>query len=245
MKNIIYRLLLIMPLVLLMSLSDCSESNSFNKLSRIEVNDGWMLLFDGETTDGWRGYNREFFPSHGWVVEDGSLTCITGRPEIDRAGTIIYDRKFLNFHLKLDWKISERGNSGIFYLAQEIPRTGIAQTGLEYQLLDNDRHPDALQGIDGNRKAASLYDILPAVPQNTNPPGEWNSAEIIVYNGHVTHRQNGEDVVKVQLGTPQWDEMVEKSKFNGEIFGKFVEGYIGLQDHGDDIWFRNIKIKPL
>lgn len=245
MKNNIYVLLLIIPLVFIMGLSDCSDFNSLNKLSRAEVIDGWMLLFDGETTNGWRGYNREDFPSHGWIVEDASLTCITGRPDIDRAGTIIYDRKFLNFHMKLDWKMFERGNSGIFYLAQEIPRIGIAQTGLEYQLLDNDRHPDALQGNDGNRKAASLYDIIPAVPQNTNPPGELNNAVIIAYNGHVTHRQNGEDVVKVQLGTPKWDEMGEKSKFNGEIFGKFVEGYIGLQDHGDDIWFRNIKIKPL
>lgn len=222
------------------------DPEKHNVLSGDEVADGWILLFDGKTTDGWRGYNSDGFPATGWIIEDGALTCIGGRVERnERGGTIIYDQKFLNFHLKLDWKIEEAGNSGIFYLVREIPGTAVWQTGPEYQLLDNERHPDALRGVDDNRKAASLYDILPAVPQNANPAGEWNSAEIIVNNSHVVHRQNGVDVVMFQLGTPLWDEMVEKSKFNVELFGKFIEGYIGLQDHGDDIWFRNIKIKSL
>lgn len=217
-----------------------------NTLSRAEAREGWILMFDCETTDGWRGYNRDEFPGSGWIIEDGSLTCIGGRVEsAERGGDIIYDQKFLNFHLKLDWKIAEGGNSGIFYLAQEIPRTAIWQSAPEYQLLDNERHPDAPRGVEGNRKSASLYDILPAVPQNANSAGEWNHAEIIVSDGHVIHRQNGVDVVNFQLGTAEWDSMVEESKFRVELFGKFVEGYIGLQDHGDDVWFRNIKIRPL
>jgi hypothetical protein len=219
---------------------------STNKLSRSEANDGWILMFDGNSTDGWRGYNREAFPATGWIIEDGALACISGRLDrSQRGGDIIFDQKFTNFHLKLDWKIAEAGNSGIFYMAQELPRTAIWQTAPEYQLLDNERHPDAPRGVDGNRKAASLYDVIPAVPQNANPAMQWNTAEIIVNNGNVIHRQNGVDVVRFQIGTAEWDKMIEKSKFNGELFGRFAEGYIGLQDHGDDIWFRNIKIKPL
>ncbi|MGF1584835.1 MAG: DUF1080 domain-containing protein [Bacteroidales bacterium] len=210
-----------------------------NELTRAQEREGWMLMFDGETTDGWRGYNSDSFPETGWTVDDGTL-FFSGR-----GGDIIYDQKFGNFHFKLEWRISVNGNSGIFYLAEERPGAPIWHTGLEYQLLDNEGHPDAKQGVDGNRMSASLYDILPAVPQNANTPGEWNTAEIIVNNGRVTHRQNGVDVVEFEIGTAEWDEMVEKSKFNAELFGKAKEGYIGLQDHSDDIWFRNIMIREL
>ncbi len=245
--KIVYTLILFF-FVGLISFSCSSLDNvADNTLTRPEAREGWILMFDGETFDGWRGYNREEFPASGWIIEDGALSCIGGRVErAQRGGDILYDQKFLNFHLKLDWKISEEGNSGIFYLGQEQPSTGIAWTAPEYQLLDNERNPDALRGVDGNRKAASLYDILPAVPQNCNPAGEWNHAEIIVKDSYVTHRQNGVDVLSYQLGTAEWYEMVEKSKFNGvQLFGKYVPGYIALQDHGDDIWFRNIKIRPL
>lgn len=245
------KLRVLYPLLILLIISALSFScrtflGSQNSLSKSEVAEGWILMFDGKTTDGWRGYNREGFPATGWIIEDGTLACISGRLDrSERGGDIIFDQKFLNFHLKLDWKIEEVGNSGIFYLAREIPRTAIWQTAPEFQLLDNERNPDALRGVNNNRKSASLYDILPAVPQNANPAGKWNSAEIIVNNGYVTHRQNGVDVVKFQIGTPEWDAMVDKSKFNVELFGKFLEGYIGLQDHGNDIWFKNIKIRSL
>ncbi len=230
----------------IISFSCASETVSHNTLTREEIREGWILMWDGETFDGWRGYNRDEFPASGWIIEDESLTCIGGRVErAQRGGDIIYDEKFLNYHLSLEWKISENGNSGIIYLVQEQPR-GPAWTGPEYQLLDDDGHPDGAQGRDGNRKSAALYDIKPAVPQNTNPPGQWNHAEIIIKDSYVTHRQNGVDVVKFQLGSAEWFEMVEKSKFNGvQRFGMYIPGYIALQDHGDDIWFRNIKIKPL
>ena len=215
-----------------------AEDVAPNTLTEQEKEEGFVLLFDGETTTGWRSYNGNEFPSEGWVVEDGSLHFQAG----SRAGDIVYDGTFRDFHLKIDWKISERGNSGIFYLGREIEGRPIWHTAPEFQILDNDLHPDANQGVDGNRKAASLYDILPADPQNTKPVGEWNHAEIIVYNGSVFHRQNGEDVVEYQLGTPEWEDMVINSKFDVDLFGKYIEGVIGLQDHGDDVWFRNIKI---
>ncbi len=221
------------------ALSERTAEAEPNSLTRKEKREGFVLLFDGKTTKGWRSYNGDAFPGQGWVVEDGTLRCIAG----ERGGDIVYDETFKDFHLKIDWKISEGGNSGIFYLGREIPGRGIWQTAPEFQILDNERHPDAQRGVDGNRKAASLYDILPAVPQNTRPAGEWNTAEIIVSRGSVLHRQNGEDVLEYHLGTPTWEEMVEKSKFDVELFGKYIEGVIGLQDHRDDVWFRSIKIR--
>lgn len=165
------------------------------------------------------------------------------------GGDIIYDKKFGNFHLKLDWKISEGGNSGIFYLGQESPDfETIWRTAPEMQILDNERHPDSILGKDGNRKAGSLYDLIPADPQNTKPAGEWNSVEIICFKGTVVHKMNGETVLEYHLWTDDWNNLVAGSKFpelNPNWANVASEGYIGLQDHGDDVWFRNIKIKEL
>lgn len=214
-----------------------------NTLTQEEINEGWVLLFDGESTEGWRGYNSETFPEEGWVIEeDGSLRVVGGV----RGGDIIFDEKFRDFRLSLEWKVSEGGNSGIFYLAQEIEDTPIWQSAPEMQILDNEGHPDAARGMEGNRKAGALYDLLPAVPQNSRPVGEWNRAEVLVYRGTVVHFQNGEQVVEFQLGSPAWEEMVANSKFADlEYFGNYEPGFIGLQDHGDDIWFRNIKIRKI
>ncbi len=211
----------------------------------------WTFLFDGTTTQGWRNYNKETFPGQGWEIVDGTLHCIgSGKGEAGGGGgDIIYDRKFSNFHLKLEWKISEGGNSGIFYLGQENPELdAIWKTALEMQVLDNERHPDAEAGKDGNRQAGSLYDLIPAVPQNAKPAGEWNTAEIKVYKGSVWHIQNGETVLEYHLWTPEWKELVAGSKFpalNPDFADVATEGYIGLQDHGDDVWFRNIQIREL
>ncbi|MEX0944366.1 MAG: DUF1080 domain-containing protein [Balneolaceae bacterium] len=216
-----------------------------NTLTQAEIDEGWVLLFDGETTDGWRGYNRDAFPDGGWVVEDGAIRVIgTGMGEAGgEGGDIIYDQQFHNFHLKLEWKVSEGGNSGIFYLAQELEDTPIWQSAPEMQVLDNERHPDAMLGEDGNRMAGSLYDLIPADPQNFRGAGEWNQAEVLVYRGTVVHFQNGEPVLEYHLGTPEWQEMVANSKFEPyENFGINQPGYFGLQDHGDDVWFRNIRI---
>jgi len=221
-----------------------------NQLTQAEINDGWVLLFDGKTFNGWRGYNKTAFPDSGWVIDDNAMHCIeSGMGEAGGlGGDIIYDKKFKNFKLKMDWKISEGGNSGIFYLAQEVPGWQIWKTAPEMQVLDNLNHPDAEMGKNGNRKAGSLYDLIPAVPQNAKPVGEWNSIEIMVWDGTVVHKMNGETVLEYHLWTPDWEKLIVGSKFpelNPDWAKVAKEGYIGLQDHGDAVWYRNIKIKEL
>lgn len=216
------------------------------------ASDGWITLFDGNSFEGWRGYNRADMPG-AWTIEDGAIKINgSGRGEAGAkdGGDIIFDQKFKNFELTFEWKVAKGANSGVFYLAQEIEGEPIYKSSPEYQILDNANHPDAKLGKDNNRQSASLYDLIPAVPQNSNPFGEWNTGGVMVYKGTVVHSQNGENVVEYHLWTPDWEEMVEGSKFKGwENFinagGENQEGFIGLQDHGDDVWYRNIKIKVL
>jgi len=231
---------------------DMTEEVPVNTLSEAEKEDGWKLLFDGETpSDNWRGYCKDGFPEQGWTVEDDAIKVIgSGAGEAGGGGDIITKNKYSSFELKLEWKVAKGGNSGIFYLAEEqCGEDGepIWKSAPEMQILDNKNHPDARLGEDGNRQAGSLYDMISAEPQNANPHGEWNSARILVYQGTVVHFQNGEKVLEYHLWTDDWKEMVGNSKFNE--FPGFVdvakEGYIGLQDHGNDVWFRNIKIKDM
>ncbi|MFW6019809.1 MAG: 3-keto-disaccharide hydrolase, partial [Bacteroidales bacterium] len=169
------------------------------------------------------------------------------------GGDIITREKYQNFELSLEWKVSEGGNSGIFYLAREkcgndsVPEQPIYKSAPEMQILDNERHPDAKLGEDGNRQAGALYDLIPAKPQNANPAGEWNKVLITVYKGTVIHNQNGENVVEYHLWTDDWEAMCADSKFSEweDFINTAKKGYIGLQDHGDDVWFRNIKIREL
>ena len=223
----------------------------------------WYVLFDGTRTDGWRGYAKDHLPSR-WSIEDGCLRLKdrkAGEAAGLEGGDILFEHRFRNFELELEWKIAKGGNSGIFYLAREVRSTRNGKpwdapmfySAPEYQVLDNANHPDARKGVDGNRKSASLYDMIPARPQNQNPYGEWNKVRIVVRNGKVTHFQNGVEVVSYELGTPEWAEMLKASKFNpGKnplaydlLLGCGVPGYIGLQDHGNDVWYRNIRIKIL
>ena len=214
--------------------------------------DEWITLFDGTGFDGWRGYGRTDMPK-AWTIEDGALKINgsgQGEAGAKDGGDIIFDRKFKNFELTFEWKVSKGGNSGIFYLAQEVQGDPIWKSSPEYQILDNVNHVDAKLGKSGNRQSASLYDLIPAVPQNSKPYGEWNTGSIIVFKGTVLHIQNGENVVEYHLWTDDWKKMIEGSKFKGwENFinagGENREGFIGLQDHGDDVWYRNIKIKIL
>ncbi len=220
---------------------------------------GYISIFDGESLRGWRNYGTSAV-SPKWSVEDGAIH-FNPKTEGPR-GDIIFAHNFRNFELSLEWKISEGGNSGIFYLGRETADKDGNLNPLyiscpECQVLDNENHPDAKLGVDGNRMAGSLYDLIPAKPQNAKPHGEWNKVVIRVENGHVTHFQNGAKVLEYDLWTPQWDAMLQNSKFaeNGGIPGAFEllsdcggenhEGMIGLQDHGDDVWYRNIKVREL
>lgn len=228
------------------------EETPLNALTEEEKAEGWRLLFNGENFEGWRGYNKEAVPG-AWSIEDNAIK-INGSGEgeagAEDGGDIIYDEKFRNFELKFDWKVSKGGNSGVFYLAREFDDLPIYRSAPEYQILDNENHLDARLGKEGNRQSASLYDLIPARPQNSKPWGEWNTGSIIVYNGTVVHKQNGEVVLEYHLWTPEWEEMIENSKFKGwtemiNAGGEERMGYIGLQDHGDDVWFRNIKLKVM
>lgn len=217
-----------------------------------------VVLFDGTSLDGWRGYGKTEVPSR-WTIEDGCLKFNGsggGEAQTLEGGDIIFDQKFKNFELELEWKVAKGSNSGIFYLAQEIPGQPIYISAPEYQILDNANHPDAKLGKDGNRQSSSLYDMIPANPQNFKGDGEWNTGKIMVYKGTVVHGQNGENTVEYHLWTPAWTDMLQESKFSQEkwplafellnnLGGENHEGYIGLQDHGDDVWFKNIRVKVL
>ena len=221
--------------------------------------DGFYTIFDGTSFKGWRGYNKETVPSR-WIIEDGAIKFNgtgLGEAQKDDGGDIIFAYKFGNFELTFDWKVAKGANSGVFYYAREIKGEPIYISCPEYQILDNANHLDARMGIDGNRQSASLYDMIPAKPQNALPYGEWNTGTIVVYKGTVFHQQNGQNVLEYHLWIPKWTEMIANSKFKpkGEfplaydlmtnLGGTKREGYIGFQDHGDDVWFKNIRVKIL
>ena len=232
--------------------SEMATSSSVNSLTDSEKAEGWQLMFDGKTSKGWRGFKMDVFPSN-WEVVDGTLHMIKNTDQTEEQQSnkadIIFDKQFENFVFKLEWKISEGGNSGIFYLGQELDEfKKIYHTAPEMQVLDNDKHPDAKNGKDGNRKAGSLYDLISAKPQNAKAVGEWNQVEITINNREVTHKQNGVIVLTYKIDSPEWKELVAKSKFpklNPDWVNLAAKGYVGLQDHGDDVWFRNLKIKEL
>lgn len=229
--------------------------------------EGYYVIFDGQTLNGWRGYGKDHVPSK-WTVEDG---CIKfngtggGEAQMGDGGDIIFTHTFKNFILEFDWKVEKASNSGVFYLAQEVTTKDengedkyepIYISCPEYQVLDNENHPDSFLGVDGNRKSASLYDMIPAKPQNAKPFGEWNTGKIMVFQGTVVHYQNDENVLEYHLWTPRWTEMLQNSKFSEEKWplafellnncgGENHEGYIGFQDHGDVVYYRNIRVKVM
>ena len=219
-----------------------------NKLSKEEKKTGWVLLFNGKNFDGWRQCNGTEMPAN-WVIEDNTMKVFTGegkKPGQPSGGDILFgNEKFKNFELSIDWKAGKMANSGIFYNVREVPGKPIYYAAPEIQVLDN---KDATDNKVASHLAGSLYDMIAADPKTVNPAGEWNNCVIKLKDGKVTVSMNGTEVVKYTHWTPEWDKMVQNSKFKtfpGFTEGISKEGFIGLQDHGYTVWFRNIKIKEL
>ena len=210
-----------------------------NTLTNQERAEGWKLLFDGTTTTGWRGYKKDVAPE-GWQVVDGAI-ALTGKS----VGDLITADEYENFEFAFEWKISPNGNSGVFYLVQEKPELkSTYNSGPEYQVLDNEGHPDAKNGPD--RFAGANYALQAPTRSATKPVGGWNQSRIVKNGAHVEHWLNGERVVEYELWSDAWKAQVAKSKFNAmPAYGAAKKGYLALQDHGNPVSFRSLKIKVL
>ncbi len=220
-----------------------------NSLTDQEKASGWKLLWDGKTSSGWRGANADKFPEGGWEMKDGVLTVLeSGGGESTNGGDIVTNELYTNFELSLEFMLSQGANSGIKYNVTGGQNKGQGSAiGLEYQLLDDAEHPDAANGVGGNRTIASLYDLIPALEtKKVNRPGQWNKARIIVAGSHVEHWLNGDKVVEYERGTQLYRALVQKSKYaRYPNFGEHPKGHILLQDHGNRVSFRNIKIRVI
>jgi hypothetical protein len=206
-----------------------------NSLTADERAAGWRLLFDGRTTAGWRGWRMDSMPS-GWQAVDGALT------RVGAGGDIITREAFRNFELALEWKVAPGGNSGIFYRASEDAEA-IYWTAPEMQVLDDAGHDDGQSRLTA---AGANYDLDPAPAGVVRPAGEWNQVRLVVIGAHVEHWLNSTKVVEYELGSPAWEAKVQASKFAPHPhYGRNAEGYVGLQDHGDLVAYRNIKIRVL
>jgi hypothetical protein len=221
-------------------------STGNNTLTESEKREGWQLLFDGTTTNGWHTYGKKGI-GNAWKAQDGTLlldAASKNSPQKAEGGDIVTDREFENFHLIYDWKIAPNGNSGLIFYVQEDPAKyqAVWHTGPEMQVLDNAGHPDAKITT---HRAGDLYDLITA-KETVKPANEWNTAEIISNNGQLRFRLNGEDILQTTMWNDEWKRMIANSKFKSMPgFGMFKKGKIALQDHGDNVWFRNIKIKSL
>ncbi|HSR42804.1 MAG TPA: DUF1080 domain-containing protein, partial [Longimicrobiales bacterium] len=212
-----------------------SDQEAPNTLTAAERQAGWRLLFDGETTDGWRGYMMDEVPD-GWTVEDGLLT---------RSGPgrdIVTVERYADFELAAEWRLEPGGNSGILYRVVEGPEQTY-HSGPEMQVLDDARHPDGGSPL---TSAGANYGLHPAPRGVVRPAGEWNQARILVDGNHVEHWLNGEKIVEYELGSDDWERRVAESKFAAwPPYGRADEGHIALQDHGDRVWYRNVKIRVI
>jgi len=225
-----------------------------NALTPAQKNEGWKLLWDGKSSEGWRGARLDAFPEKGWNMENGMLTVEkSGGAESAHGGDIVTIKKYKNFILEVDFRLSEGANSGIKYFVDPDLNTGAGSAiGCEFQILDDRNHPDAKMGIAGNRTLASLYDLIKAdalmygqdnTPKRFNGVGTWNRARIEVRGAQVAHYLNGIKVVEYERGTQMWKALVAYSKYvDWPAFGEAESGHLLLQDHGDEVSFRNVKI---
>ena len=230
----------IFPMVLIFA----ANAQTDNRLTDKEKQQGWKLLFDGKSPAGWHTYNQKTFGT-GWKIVDGTLyrdaSHQSGKGE---EGDLCTDEVFENFDLKLQWKISKNGNSGVMFLVHESPLYDAPfLTGPEMQVLDNEGHPD---GKIHKHRAGDLYDLIASSSEPVHAVGEWNDAEIKLDHGSLTLYLNGVQVVSTTLWNQEWNALVKGSKFSKMPgFAKYKTGHIDLQDHGNDVWFRNIRIKTL
>lgn len=219
-----------------------------NTLSDREIKEGWKLLWDGKTTEGWHGAKLTTFPSEGWEINDGVLIVMeTGGAESASAGDIVTVDKYKNFELIVDFKYTTGANSGIKYFVDTNLNKGEGSSiGCEYQILDDRHHPDAHEGINGNRTLAGLYDLIPPLPKRDNGADKWNRATIIVKGNHVEHWLNGQKTVEYERGNDAWRALVATSKYKiWPNFGEASEGNILLQEHGFKVSFKDVKIREL
>ncbi len=238
------------PLVVGMLAVGCAaggEAGVHNTLTAVEAEAGWRLLFDGETTAGWRGYNQDAFPSERWEVRDGTLAIVPSDPVGRGGGDIVTEERFDNFELTIDFRLTPVGNSGIFYRVLERDGEPVWYNGPEFQVLDDSAYIADLGADDMHtRLTGDNYDLHASAVRVANPIGEWNRARIIVDNGHVEHWLNGQQTVAYEIESPEWERLVEESKFaEYPRYGRTVPGHIGLQDYGYLVEYRDIKIRPL
>ena len=261
MKKIIRSLMIVSSLLIMFLLiPNCGEKENEvekpvgpNTLTKAEIADGWQLLFDGKTFDGWRGIGIDGVPEGHWKIVDGTIQKIAsgdvptqadGQPV--KGGDLISNKSYQNFELKFEWKISEGGNSGVKYNVNEdvsIKNGSTGALGYEYQVLDDDKHSD---NLNPNHRSGSLYDMIEAKGKTVKPVGEYNSARIVFNGNIIEHWLNGNKVVDADTETPEFEELFQKSKYHNKVdFTLHKNAQVVLQDHGNDCWYRNIKIKVL
>lgn len=215
----------------------------FGATAQTKTEKGFISLFDGKTTTGWHTYNKTSVGS-AWEVQDGALHMSPTKKGKDGGGDLVSNKEYSNFHLKLEWKVAPKANSGVIIFVHEDAKYGQTYlTGPEMQVLDNDGHPD---GKITKHRAGDLYDMIKSTSEPVKPVGEWNKAEIISNKGKLTFILNGVKVVNTTMWDDNWKALIAGSKFaQWEGFGTYKTGKIALQDHGDDVWYRNIMIKEL
>jgi hypothetical protein len=227
--------------------ASAAEAGAPNTLTDAERASGWELLWDGKTTRGWRSARGQEFPREGWEIQGGVLSVIeTGGAESRAGGDIVTDRVFEAFELTLEFRLTPGANSGIkYYVDTELNTAEGSAIGLEFQLLDDAGHPDAKAGRDGNRTLGSLYDLIPAAAgKKVRPMGEWNDARILSTGRHAEHWLNGAKVLEYERGSEAFRKLVAESKYKvWPAFGEKASGPILLQDHGNRVSFRNVKIR--
>ena len=204
-----------------------------------EAKPKWHVLFDGKSVSEWRGFRRETFPSKCWVIEEQSIKTVGGCDKSDQVD-IVTKEKYRNFELEFEWRVAPGANSGVIYLISE-DQDQTWKTGPEMQVLDDDRHPD---GKKPTTSAGSLFDLIAPTNKTLRPVGEYNKARLVIHNGHVEHWLNGSKILEYDLGSAELKDLIAKSKFKSfPRFAQNSEGVIALQYHGDDVWYRKIRIR--